>query len=195
MTVLARRLALVGALSVLVVSASACSGGDDSATDDETSDSTTAQAASVAPTQPPTSGEPPTSDSTDETPPATTTPAGDGDDVDDAAATQPPPVALIAGIAPTVELLTPESGSGIRPQLAWSPVDGGSYYLATVYAPDGTPYWTWTGTATAVHVGGDPVLDDDRPGPSVVDGMSWGVVALDDQIVPIALSDRRPIAP
>jgi hypothetical protein len=46
-----------------------------------------------------------------------------------------------------------------------------------------------------VHVGGEPKLGDDVPGPSVVAGMTWGVVALDDGLVPIALSHRGPIGP
>lgn len=109
--------------------------------------------------------------------------------------TVPPSIPLVEGIEGTIELLTATSAVGVRPLLEWSPVDGATWYMVTVFAPDGTAYWSWTGESTSVHVGGEPRLDDDVPGPSIVDGMAWAVTALDGDLVPIAVSDRRPIAP
>lgn len=173
---------LTAALAVLSVAA--CSGSDDSTTTGPTTAPASPTSASPSDTAPPTSVAEHQSDAD-----ASTTVA--------APVTDPPAtvVPLIDGVDGTIEPLTPTAGSGIRPLLEWSPVEGAAYYMVVVYAPDGSPYWTWTGVATSVHVGGEPVLDDERPGPSVVDGMTWGIVALDDQIAPIAFSDRRPIAP
>lgn len=111
------------------------------------------------------------------------------------AVTSPPSTPLVEGLQGTIELLTATSAVGVRPLLEWSPVDGASWYIVTVFAPDGAAYWSWTGESTTVHVGGEPRLDDDVPGPSIVDGMAWAVTALDAELVPIAVSDRRPIAP
>lgn len=198
MTTLSRRWSLIAALAVMPIAA--CSSGDTSNGDDAAPDPTTVPSTTASRTEPSTSitaadDDSVTVTSTTNAPPPDDGAATAGDDAtdDDVAATTT--VALIEGIEATIEPLTPVAGSGIRPLLEWSPVDGASHYMVVVYAPDGSPYWTWTGAATSVHVGGDPVLADDRPGPSVVDGMTWGIVALDDEIVPIASSDRRPIAP
>lgn len=92
-------------------------------------------------------------------------------------------------------LLTPSSGGGLRPLLEWESVSGADHYGAYVYAPDGSIYWAWTGRATQVHVGGEPRLEDRAPGPSVIDGMSWAVIAYDAEMLPIAVSGRQPIGP
>ena len=183
-----RRIATGMAVSLVVLAG--CSGGDD-ATDDAVSsiDSTAVPA-------PDTSGVATTTDDSEDAPPTTTAASADDDGADEPPATAPPTtVALIEGLAASIELLTPASETGTRPLLEWSLVDGASSYMATVYAPDGSPYWTWTGVAASVHVGGDPMLDESVPGPSVIDGMTWGVVAFNDEIVPIALSNRQTIAP
>ena len=179
--------------AVTVVSMAACSGDDDGAGTDATSDPATAPAteptAATEPSEPTDPDPAPTPTVSDVTDPS-------NDEVeDDSTTSAPTTVALIDGFEATIELLTPLQGSGIRPLLEWAPVDDAARYMVVVYAPDGSPYWASTSAATSVHVGGDPVLTDDRPGPSVIDGMSWGVVALDDETVPISFSDRRPIAP
>ena len=94
-----------------------------------------------------------------------------------------------------VLLTTPLSGGGLRPLLAWGPANSAAYYAVKLYAPDGSPYWAWQGTATQIHVGGEPVLEDYAEGPFVVDGMTWGVIAYDEEWAPIAASERRPIGP
>jgi hypothetical protein len=94
-----------------------------------------------------------------------------------------------------VLLTTPLSGEGLRPLLVWAPADSAIYYAVKLYAPDGSPYWAWQGTATQIHVGGEPALEDHAEGPFVVDGMTWGVIAYDEEWAPIAASERRPIGP
>jgi hypothetical protein len=175
----------------LLVTSTACSGGNDSSSD------TTALAAPATTSAvglPPTVPETTTPASGREDPPPATNEAPDVDAAGDEV-TPPSAAPLTDGVEPTVELVTRPQTGEIRPLLEWSPVGGAAYYLATLCAPDGTPYWAWTGPATSVHVGGEPKLSDDVPGPSVVAGMTWGVVALDDALVPIASSDRRVIAP
>jgi hypothetical protein len=102
---------------------------------------------------------------------------------------------LFGGIDGRVTLLTAVSGGSIRPTLEWEPVTGADHYVAFLYAPDGRVYWSWAGGATAVPVGGEPRLRDDAPGPSVIEGMSWAVIAYDADLLPIAVSELRPIAP
>ena len=64
-----------------------------------------------------------------------------------------------------------------------------------LYAPSGEVYWSWAGTATQVHVGGEPQLHEGASGPSVIEGMSWAVIAYDADLLPIAVSEQRPISP
>jgi len=102
---------------------------------------------------------------------------------------------LFGSFDQAVTLLTATSGGGIRPLLQWDPVSGADHYGVYVYAPNGDLYWSWLTTDTSVHVGGEPVLHDDAPGPSVAEGMSWAVVAYDAAQLPLAVSAQRPIAP
>ena len=96
---------------------------------------------------------------------------------------------------PGIDLLTPESGEGPRPELEWGPVDDVFFYNVVLLDPTGRGYWGWEGTATAVHVGGEPVIEEGLSGPSVIDGMSWQVSAYDSDLKLIALSHQQPIAP
>ena len=182
------RAVLAGVLTLLA----ACSGDDDAARPPTTTSAATSTIAPVARTEPTT---PPTEPTNPPTEPTTTTRATTSSVP--TTTTTPPTIAapLIAGIAPTIEPITAPAGGGIRPLLEWTPVEGAAHYTVIVYAPDGTPYWTWTGTETSVHVGGEPVLDDARPGPSVTAGMTWGVAGLDANLNLVALSARHPIAP
>ncbi|HUG48045.1 MAG TPA: hypothetical protein VMP67_06495 [Candidatus Limnocylindria bacterium] len=92
-------------------------------------------------------------------------------------------------------LKTPTSGGGSRPLLEWEPVADADHYGAYVYAPEGIIYWAWAGRETSVHVGGEPQLREGAPGPSIVDGMTWAVIAYDPDLIPIAVSELRPISP
>ena len=94
-----------------------------------------------------------------------------------------------------IDLLTPETGGGARPELTWEPVDHAFFYNVVLLDPTGRGYWGWEGTTTAVHVGGEPVIKEGLSGPSVIDGMNWQVAAYDSDLNLIALSHKQPIAP
>jgi hypothetical protein len=67
---------------------------------------------------------------------------------------------------------------GSVPTFEWTPIDGAALYRLAVLGPTG-PIWAWEGSATSVNLGG---LTGDRPkempGPVVLAGTSWSVVAL-----------------
>lgn len=94
-----------------------------------------------------------------------------------------------------IALRTPTSGGGGRPLLEWEGLDGADHYAVYLYAPDGRIYWAWMGRETAIHVGGEPRLREGAPGPNVVAGMTWAVVAYDADLLPITTSEVRPISP
>ena len=95
----------------------------------------------------------------------------------------------------TIEVLTPESGGGERPDFAWTAVDGATSYQVTLLAPDGTFYWGWDGDETSVPLGGFPRLVPAATGPRLVSGMSWTVMAFDAEFRPIAAGGPNPIGP
>ncbi len=64
-----------------------------------------------------------------------------------------------------------------------------------VYDPSGAAYWGSFVVTTETFVGGPEPIDEDKPGPRVVAGMSWSVVALDRDLAPVAASGIRPISP
>jgi hypothetical protein len=138
--------------------------------------------------RPETPGAPPPTDE-----PSSLAPTSDPGDATDSPDGTPAP--LFGGIAARVVLLTPISGGGTRPLLEWEPIPDADHYGAYVYAPDGSIYWAWTGRQTSVHVGGEPQLREGAAGPSVVDGMSWAVIAYDAELLPMAVSELRPISP
>jgi hypothetical protein len=94
----------------------------------------------------------------------------------------------------TLEVV-PVDADSTRPQLAWESVEGAIRYRVTVFAPSGRAYWATQTRSTSVHVGGEPQLEEESAGPSVVPGMTWQVVALDGQQAPLARSERVPILP
>jgi hypothetical protein len=124
---------------------------------------------------------------------ASTTTAGDGvtttgatGETTSTALQQDSPIAADVGL-PSMVLLTPEEGVGERPDLAWETVDGATMYRVTVLGADGAFYWGWAGEETSVPLGGFPRLEDAAAGPRVVSGMTWTVVALDANLVPLAV--------
>lgn len=200
------RLRLAGAAAAVVVAiGSACGGGDGAADDDpaEVVDSTSAPTtegapsgslATVAPessggaTSLPSEAEPA---STIE-PPSTTEPPS---------ATEPPsttePASELADALdlPVIELLTPASGGGDRPDLSWAPVDGADLYQVVLLAPDGAFYWGWTGNETTIPVGGLPRLVPEAAGPRLIPSMSWTVTAIDERSLPLAIGGPAEISP
>ena len=96
----------------------------------------------------------------------------------------------------TIELLTPASGVGQKPNFEWSAVDGAASYTLFVNFSDGQPYWTWSGEATSIYLGGyDSPPPADAAGPILLDGMSWAVIAFNAEANVIASSNLRPISP
>lgn len=164
-------------LLVAVLTVGSCSGGDDSAVVAETTSGVTSLPSAVPAVA--TSTAAPSTAQPAEPAPTTTT--------------RPPP--HFGAFDQTIDLLTPPDGSGIRPELRWSAVGGADHYGVYLYAPDGSIYWSWSGRATAVPVGGEPRLVDSAPGPSVVDGMTWAVIAYDADLLPLAISPLGAIAP
>lgn len=177
-TTAAHRPRAVSLVVAVVVALGACSdaGGPPTAASDGSAEqaSTARSSASPAAQDPPAaSAEPPTASSSPE----------------------PAPTPLVEGW-PTVELTTPTSGGGSRPELVWRAVPDAAHYSVVVLDPSGQPYWSTVVADTSVHVGGgDEALPDDRPGPRVADGSTWSVVALDAAGRPLAASERRPVSP
>jgi hypothetical protein len=94
-----------------------------------------------------------------------------------------------------IELLTPTEGGGRRPALEWAAVPDAAHYHVFVRAPSGRVYWAWRTSDTSVPVGGVPQLVDGAAGPSISNGMTWSVSAVDAEGKVIGLSGHRPIAP
>lgn len=95
---------------------------------------------------------------------------------------------------PAIET-TPATAGGPRPELNWEPVPDAALYLVTVFDPSGAPYWAWQGETKSVHVGGEPQLRPEAAGPSVIEGMSWEVIALDGDLALLAASERQDLSP
>lgn len=122
----------------------------------------------------------------------TTGPPDTSDGSSDPVVTDPPLIDRI-GLA-RLTLLTPESGGGERPLLAWQPADGATLYYVLVFDPEGRTYWAWSTASTSVFMGGaDLKLSIDIP--RIADGMTWAVLAIGADDLPVAQSERRPIAP
>jgi hypothetical protein len=133
------------------------------------------------------------SDSVDDTSttdaPATTQAASSDDPV---VTTAPAITAATTTAAP--EAATPFDGSAVlyagaatlpltvdgtsRPQLSWSAVDGATSYSLLILAESGASVWAWSGSDTAVVVGGGAV---DRSGLGArVPSASWALVLAQD---------------
>lgn len=177
----------VGAL--LVLGACAGSGGDDSLVA-SSSPPTTIE---ITPTSAPTVPEPDTQP--DDQPLATAAPT-----VVESTTTTPEsvdtgePFGETWGL-PDVVQITPLAGGGPRPLFEWEPTEGADGYMLWVYSPDGRPYWSWLGPDTNTYLGGAIQLADDRPGPRVIDGMTWVVAAVDNDLEYLAVSEQRWIGP
>lgn len=91
------------------------------------------------------------------------------------------------------ELSLEDAAPGPRPLLKWAPVDGASRYTLFVLGADGSPYWAWSGSETAVHLGGFD--DPDAVGPWVHESMTWTVAAADAAGNPIAISQVGALTP
>lgn len=89
------------------------------------------------------------------------------------------PLVDAPGVA-VITLTTSETGAGLKPLLAWEPVEEAAEYQVTVYTPGKEPYWAWHGEATSVYLGGgDTPPPEDSVGPALAEGMWWAVLAFD----------------
>ena len=86
----------------------------------------------------------------------------------------------------TVDLVDP-APPGIRPVLAWRPVEGAHRYRVVVLDAEGAPYWGWLGAETTVPFGGAET--DDGLLASVFEPMTWTVTAIGPDGRTLAISD------
>ena len=154
---------------VLALVLTSCGSGD---VDEESSDPTV-PASSGSPTSAP----PDAVDEPDETEP----PEADGEPAEEA----------WADLFPEITLDPTESGP--RPILSWSEIEGTALYQLTVLDADGVPYWAWSGTETAVPLGG--MDNPDAIGAWVFEDLSWMVVARDASGAPLGMSRREALRP
>lgn len=82
---------------------------------------------------------------------------------------------------------------GPRPTLSWTDVEGAALYQLTVLDADGVPYWSWSGTETAVPLGG--MANPDAIGAWVFEELTWMVVARGSDGAPLAMSQRAALEP
>lgn len=107
----------------------------------------------------------------------------------------PEPLIDAPGLA-QIELTTPLEGAGVKPRFEWRAIEGAVSYTLVLYTPEGAPYWSWTGVATAVYLGGgDTPPPPDSAGPVLSPGMTWGVMAFNQSDVLVGTSARQPISP
>lgn len=102
-----------------------------------------------------------------------------------------------ADLVPTaISVLTPSTGNGPKPLLAWEPVDGATTYDVVVSTVDGAPYWAWRGTEQQVWLGGSQNAPaPDTEGPILVGPMLLTVFASDAGGIPLAAGGPLEIAP
>ena len=116
--------------------------------------------------------------------------SGDGD-----ASPSPSSSAVASGSAsdvlPGIEANAADAGP--RPLLSWPAVDGAVEYHVTVFAADGSANWSWSGTATEVHVGG--VADAEGAGVFVFEPMTWVVMAEGADGEVLGLSEPGALSP
>lgn len=91
------------------------------------------------------------------------------------------------------EIVLVPTEPGPRPILGWEAVDGAVLYQLTVLDTDGVPYWSWSGTETAVPLGG--MANPDAIGAWVFEELTWMVVARDSDDAPLAMSQRDALEP
>jgi hypothetical protein len=95
----------------------------------------------------------------------------------------------------TIQLLTPSDNAGLKPHFVWQAIEGADSYFLAVFDAGGRPYWSWSGTAAEVYLGGINRPLSDGAGPALVEEMSWRVYAFDAGGMLIAVSNRQAIAP
>ena len=175
------------AAGVVAALALAACGSDDDGGDTTDTSATTVTTTEAAPTTEPVATDPPATDAPTATESPTTEPP----------ATEPPTTdpavesyAQAAGLA-TIELLPVDAGE--QPVLAWTPVDGAVSYRLVALTSDGSPYWAWSGEAAEVRFGGAPEAGGQTA--IVFEPMTWRVIALDADGLPLAASEPGELTP
>jgi hypothetical protein len=121
---------------------------------------------------------------------ATTTTTTDGTITTTTTAAEP----FLPGLGlETIVQATATSGGGPRPLLAWEPLDGAASYTVVVFDADGSPWWSWQGEETEVHLGGFQT-DAEIGGPTAGAGVTWVVYAYDADGLTIGVSPLRALS-
>lgn len=84
--------------------------------------------------------------------------------------------------------------SGPHSVLGWQPVQGAALYWLMISDSDGEPYWAWTGTDTAVRIGGGDSTELNQTA-AIHEDMTWRVAAFDETGTLVALSETGALAP
>ena len=158
-------------LAVLAVVVGACSGSSTDATDPASTETPTATSAVSTPD----------TEATDSASPDATT-----------APEEPTTSELsLADIFDPIAVEPTEPGP--RPLLAWESIDGATLYIVVVLGANGDPYWAWSGTETAINVGG--IDEPEALGAWVHESMTWTVSAQGPEGEVLALSSAAPLEP
>ena len=83
---------------------------------------------------------------------------------------------------------------GSHPVLSWQPVDGAASYWLVVHDAEGGPYWAWTGADTSVRLGGGDRAETNQTA-ALSAALTWSVLALDADGIPLAVSGEGQLAP
>ena len=95
-----------------------------------------------------------------------------------------------------ITIATPNEGAGGKPLFEWEAVPGAVRYSLVLFSADGQPYWSWEGSETKVYLGGTQEQpEEDSPGPTLYEEMSWHVAAFDAEGQLIAVSPETSISP
>lgn len=174
------RRTLIGVVLAVTLIACGSDDGNGVTTDVDVTDATVATDA-VAATDPETTDAPPRSDPVAANPPPATE-----------TVTSEPDRSFtdVAGLA-TIELQATDAGA--QPMLAWTPADGAASYHVVALTSDGAPYWGWSGAKTEVRFGGAP--DGGGQTAVVFEPLTWRVVALDADGVPVAIGGPGELTP
>ncbi|MEN8039940.1 MAG: hypothetical protein ABFR95_00370 [Actinomycetota bacterium] len=94
-----------------------------------------------------------------------------------------------------IVLDNPTSGGGSMQELAWGSVNDGVRYDVVMFDSLGDLYWSWSTVETSVFMGGVETTLENPPGPQILEGMTWFVLAFDESGGLVAQSEVRAIAP